>query len=204
MKIYQNPKKMLLILLSGFLCGVLLISLGWAQTARPLPKKAFKAKPAAHKMVAKKPVAIKKVPKPAAPAPLLSYTHPEGNYELRYPRSWRITARDNAMIAKVNHGEGVFGILRRPDDQPNEEAIDRELQSQSEPGAIRKVSARVAGMPATKLIGPGKEDPNTRMVEYYVQNFDGKQYYVLLKAPRAQWDRYNAAFTKMLSNLTFF
>jgi hypothetical protein len=179
----------------------------------PKSKSKHAKKPHSKKNLAKKPAKKKAAPKSAharkAPAPqvaaqLHQYAHPMGLYQLRYPSGWQLNSNDTAMIVKSTHGDrAVFGIVRRPETETNEAAIEREFSANNRPADLTRASARVAGLPATKVIGSSKEDPNNKMVEYYVQHPNGRSYYVLMMAPRQEWNRYAGTFNSILQNLSF-
>jgi hypothetical protein len=212
-------------LLTGFALGLLLIRLGWADTSQAAKKHYPKHKAHSHqthhthhkkgrKVVAHHAKSHKHATRiashrrlrnaPVVP-PAKAYTHPEGLYALHYPADWRVNANDNAVIVK-SAGEhlnrGVFGIGRRPDDQPNDEAVAWEFKAPGRPKDLRKMPTRVAGLPATKVIGSNREEPNNQMVEYYVQGTGGHQYYILMMAPRDEWKRYSGSFSSMLRSLS--
>ena len=197
---FFDPKRMILLFLSGFAMGVFLISLGWASP----PKKAHKAsaafahRPQIHKQAV---AAVHRIKVPPVPGNL--YQHPEGLYKFRYPSTWQVNATESAMVIKSPDDVGVMGIVQRPDDQPNDEAVSKELQVSDRPTELKQASARVAGLAATKLIGSKKDDPYTKTVEYYLQHPNGHQYYILLMAPQRDWNRYNVAFGSMLRTLSF-
>jgi hypothetical protein len=216
-----HPKHLGLTFLVGFLIGMLIMTLSafaHAQTAKKHPAKhskthktalashSKKTHVASHKsksiQVAHK---AKTHPKVAKKPATSLYMHPEGFYTVRYPASWRVNAKENAMLVKSNGTSrfGVFGIVRRDDSNPNEEAVKHELAAPNRPADLTEMPARVAGLPATKIVGSAKENPDNRMVEYYVQHPDGRQYYILMMAPRNQWNQYNVAFNSMLQSLSF-
>ena len=64
-------------------------------------------------------------------------------------------------------------------------------------------TTRIAGLPATKVVGPKQDDPNIRRVEYYVQQSKGHQYYILLMAPANSWDHFAGPFFTMIRTLSF-
>jgi predicted Zn-dependent protease len=230
-----NPKKMILLFLTGFVLGMVLISLGWADTPTPHKKHHSKRKAHSHVAVHKhkhkvlahharthKNTALAhrhtKTQNSALStqiasqrqihdAPIVTsrvYMHPEGQYKFRYPEGWQVNTKDNAMIVKSPGDVGVFGIVRRPDDQPNKEAVKKEFQASDRPADLTQTPANVAGLSATKVIGSKKDDPYTRMVEYYVQSRKtGHQYYILLMAPQNQWNRYSISFNNMMHTLSF-
>ena len=201
-----TPRKIGMLLMTGFLIGAILVSLGWA--APRSKERAHKKKAAVH-MVSKKKQGRTAVAhrKPIHQTVTFhDYLHPNGLYRLRRPAHWKVTANDNAMVMQSsgkNGRRGVFGIMRRPEDPPNEEAVTREFQALDKPADLTQTSARVAGMRAIKVMGTNKENPDNRMVEYYVQNFNGQQYYILMMAPRDQWQDYAGKFNAMLASLSF-
>jgi hypothetical protein len=159
--------------------------------------------PAEAKVVPAKKQVIKSKLKPAAPK---RYAHPEGLYAIRYPASWDMRVRKDAMILRSSGSRGshgMFGIMRRSDDQSIDEAVMREFEAADRPADFKKRPAKVAGMPATKLLHSSKEDPDARVVEYYLENMNGEQFYILMVAPRKEWARYNIPFTAMLRSLRF-
>lgn len=184
------------LVLLGMIMGVVMASMGWAAPAKPAKTSTLKKKPPIQK-VAKKPV-MKVVP-------FKEYAETQGSYQMRKPDSWAVTARENKMImqsAGWEGGYGVFGILHRPEEISIEQAISKELMDQNRRG-VKKMDARVAGMRAIKLVGQSPLNPNEKMVEYYVENFDGQKYYIMLKAPRDHWNRYSTTFNTMLNSLSF-
>ncbi len=229
---FLNPLTVGKLFLAGFLLGILLISLGWADQSSHVKKhhkkhaktvahhshkkshkiaashaKNKKATLAHHAKKAKPSQAVARRPHALAPKLALNnYAHPEGYFHLNYPANWQVNAKDNAMIMKsagLGGDRGVFGIVRRDDSVSNEDAVTKEFQAPNRPADLVKTPSQVAGMPATKVVGSGKEDPNNRMVEYYVQNPNGHQYYILMMAPRNEWKRYTVAFSTMLNSLSF-
>ena len=210
---------MILLFLTGFALGAILITLGWASDSHPIKKNPAKQKTStqhADFKKGRKAVAPHKASRPASsliascrmiqdavPVPGRLYRNPEGLYTFRYPSRWQVNAKDGAMIVKSPGSAGVFGIVRRPDDQPNEQAVNRLLVAPNRPQDLTLTPARLAGISATKLIGSKKEDPYIRTVEYYLQHPNGHQYYILLQAPRNEWNKYSIAFGSMLRTLSF-
>lgn len=136
---------------------------------------------------------------------LASYSDSQGRYQMNYPETWQISAKEGAVLVRSSRGPdgGVFGIMCRPDDRPNSQAIKKELKAKDRPADLTQAPARVGGLPATKLIGSKKNDPATKMVEYYIQNpATGHQFYVLLMAPKDQWSRYSPTFGSILNSLS--
>jgi hypothetical protein len=225
-----DPKRLILLFLTGFALGIFLISMGWAATSSPHKKHPAKhstttsqrmrqrlsgAKAVAHHVSHKKGhktvahqartpkhIASRRLTENAAPVNSRVYSQPEGLYKFKYPTGWQINARENAMIVKSPGDTGVFGIVRRPDDQPNEEAVAREFNASDRPSNLTQYPSKIAGMRATKVVGSKKDDPYTRMVEYYVQHPNGHQYYILMMAPQLEWARYSKSFGSMLGSLS--
>jgi hypothetical protein len=201
-----NPIKIFLLFLTGVLLGVAMISAGWAASSTTSTKKHTASKPAVTKKSTahKKPVAKAK----AQPAPLAKsrmYLHPGGLYAVRYPASWEINAKDNAMVMRSqarNGAHAVFGVVHRSESPSNEESVKHEFEAADKPGDLIRGEARVAGHHAIKVTGTSKDDPLSRMVEYYVDSANGHQYYILMKAPREDWNRYNMAFSAMIRSLS--
>jgi hypothetical protein len=210
-------KKVGMLFLSGFVLGMILISMGWAAPAKKHPKHAPHKTPAHHsthrttrpvsRQHKKKTTAIVKKSQPVTHAKLAfnRYDNPEGLYKLRYPANWRVNAHDNAMVMKSSNRAGqpvVFGIVRRNESLPNEDALLKEFNSPNRPADMVRMPARVAGLPATKVIGSDKNNPDNRLVEYYVQHPNGREYYIMLMAPRNQWAHYASTFNTMLTTLS--
>ncbi len=175
------------LLATGMILGVFMVSMGWA--AKPPVKK----------------IALQKQP-PMKAVPFKEYVGAQGSYQIRKPASWKVAARDNKMImrsAGFRGGHGLFGVVRRSDQISNEQAIARELKQSRRLNHVKQVPAQIGGMRATKLIGTPRDNPHEKIVEYYVQNFDGQEYYILLQAPREHWNRYAVTFNAMLNSISF-
>jgi hypothetical protein len=228
---FLNPKRVIVLFLTGCALGLLMIRLGWAEETSHTAKKhhpkhkthshqthhshhtqhahklhhAKQTHLAHHKKAHHTQVASRRAVRHAPAVPVKEYSHPDGMYALHYPADWRVNANDSALLVHSrgeNLNRGVFGIVRRPDDQPNEDAVAREFHAADRPTDLTLEQAQVAGLPATKLIGSNREDPNNQMVEYYVQGTGGHQYYILLMAPRDEWKRYSVSFDGMLRSLS--
>jgi hypothetical protein len=97
---------------------------------------------------------------------------------------------------------GVFGITPRARGMRIEEAVKQEFDDPNRSTDLQKAPSRIGDQPAIKVWGSKKNDPNTRMVEYYVQRGE-HQYYILFQAPHASMDRYSPVFNKMIASMKF-
>src|ERR1035438_1110230 len=151
-------KKASLLLLSGFALGLCIAVRGWSD------------------------------PMPTRPSKMMDYAQPQGLYRFRYPSSWKVSENEKALLIK-SPGDpgliGVFGIVRIADTTSIHDAVLNEFKQR--PADLTQSDATVAGLHATKLVGPKKGDPSTKMVEYYIELPNGKKYYVLLMAPLNRW-----------------
>jgi hypothetical protein len=173
-----NFKKALLLVSIGFCLGTLIHAVGWADALIPNSPK----------------------------LKVSDYIHPQGLYRLRYPAEWKINASDSAMIIKspgANGNMGVFGIRLLSGHQTLQEAIDKEIKRQGNTMGYETTSTQVAGLPATKLVGSKNDDPDTRMVEYFLQQPNGHLYYIMLMAPASSWDHFAGAFYTIMRTLSF-
>lgn len=226
---FLTSKRVALLLLVGFAIGLLMISLGWADTTPQAAKKhhhkhkthshqthhahatsrtrskkthAVLAHHAKHKHPTQ--VVSQKIHN-TPPVPIKEYNQPEGLYSLHYPADWRVAGDENAMVVRSagpDTERGVFGVVRRPDSDPNDDALAREFHESNRPADLRQMQTQVDGLPATKVIGSNPQNPSNQMVEYYVQGLGGHQYYVLMMAPKDEWQRYSGSFDKMLNSLS--
>jgi hypothetical protein len=135
----------------------------------------------------------------------LTYTDPDGRYEINYPSDWQTLTKGNALVITSPGGpeeRGVFGITLRAAGLTVDAAVDKEFQDPEHPADLKKSPARIGEMPATKVWGSKKGDPNIREVKYYVQN-GPQQYYILFQAPHAAMDHYRAVFNAMIASMKF-
>ena len=98
---------------------------------------------------------------------------------------------------------GVFGINLRTSGSSNHEAVQKEFEASDKSVDLVQMPSRVAGLPATKIMGSGKGDANNHLVEYYISHPSGREYYIMLLAPQAQWPRFSSRFTQILQSLSF-
>jgi hypothetical protein len=81
-----------------------------------------------------------------------------------------------------------------------EEAADQQMR---ESGASwSKSSSRVAGHRAIKVVGPAKDDPSRKIVQYYIDGPQGA-YLVQCMAPAQTWHLYSPLFNSMLARMRF-
>jgi hypothetical protein len=188
--------------LSGVGLGLAMITMGWAKTLPAHPPKVHTSVKYAKAVQTKKPK--KTTATVSRPMPLKDYIHPEGLYQVSYPTNWTMHAKADGMLAVSGgrHGEQVvFGVLRRQDTMSNEQAIEKEMTASNRPIDLVKMQARVAGLSATKLVGAGP-NPDVKKVEYYVETENGHHYFILMMAPRDEWNQHNLAFSKILNTLS--
>ena len=135
----------------------------------------------------------------------MTYTEPGENYQINYPADWQPLTKGNALVITSPGGpeeRGVFGITLRTTGLTVEAAVEKEFQDPNRAADLKKSPARIAEMPAIKVWGSKKGDPNIRVVEYYVQK-GSQQYYILFQAPHAAMDQYRAVFNAMIASMKF-
>jgi hypothetical protein len=134
-----------------------------------------------------------------------TYVDLGGFYKINYPPGWQVLSKGNAVVitSPGDAGErGVFGITPRARGLRIEEAVEQEFSDPERSSDLQKTAARLGNQPAIKVWGSKKGDPNTRIVEYYVQR-GNNQYYILFQAPHASMDRYSGVFNKMIASMKF-
>jgi hypothetical protein len=133
----------------------------------------------------------------------MAYTSEQQDYQVNYPASWKVQGKGDAVVI-TSPGEppnrGVFGITPRKGKLTSEEAVQREMSAPDRPADLVRSAARIAELPAIKVVGSKKGDPATRIVEYYVQA-GLTQYYVLFQGPSAAWVQYSPTFNAMIRSL---
>jgi hypothetical protein len=135
----------------------------------------------------------------------LVYEDTGGAYQLNYPSTWQVLTKGTALVITSPGGpetRGVFGITPRAGGVTMDDAVKKEFDDPNRPADLVKSPARIGGLPAMKIVGSKKGDPNTRVVEYYVQN-GSHQFYVLFQAPRAAMSQYTALFNGMIASIKF-
>jgi hypothetical protein len=195
-------KKLLLLFLSGVGLGLAMITMGWAKTLPAHHPKVHTSVKHAKAVQTKKPK--KTTATVRRPVELKEYAHPNGLYQVSYPATWFMRTKQDGMIAvtRGQHGGNViFGVLRRSDEETNEQAIEKELSAGNHPDDLVKMQARLAGLSATKLVGTGNR-PDIKKVEYYVETQTGHRYFILMMAPKSEWEQHNIAFSRILNTLT--
>lgn len=141
----------------------------------------------------------------STPASWLTYTDLGGYYTIRYPPEWQVLTKGNALVITSPGGpdeRGVFGITPRAEGLVINEAVEKEFQDPDRSADLKKSPARIGDVPAIKVWGSKKGNPNIRMVEYYVQK-GHQQFYVLFQAPHVAMDRYSPIFNAMIASMRF-
>src|SRR5262249_54869013 len=126
-------------------------------------------------------------------------------YTIDYPPNWQVLTKGNA-VAITSPGDpetrGVFGITLRAEGVSAEEAVHKEFADPNHAPDLKKVPARIGGIPGIKDWGTKKGNSAIRIVEYYVQK-GSQQYYILFQAPHSYMPNYTSIFNRMIASMKF-
>jgi hypothetical protein len=134
-----------------------------------------------------------------------TFSDPGNAYKIDYPNDWHVLHKGNAVVITSPgrpEDRGVFGITLRTHAPSVEESVDKEFADPNHSRDLQKAASRLAGLPATKVWGSKKNDPNIRVVEYYLQKGDA-QYYILFQAPHLEMSKFGPVFQKMIGSFQF-
>jgi hypothetical protein len=134
-----------------------------------------------------------------------TYVDNGGYYKISYPPGWQVLTKGNALVITSPGGpdeRGVFGITPRAEGVTINDAVDKEFSDPNRASDLQKSASRIAGIPATKVWGSKKGDPNIRVVEYYVQS-GTQQFYILFQAPHSAMTQFSPVFNSMISSMKF-
>jgi hypothetical protein len=145
------------------------------------------------------------IPAHAAKARWVSFKSNVLNIQVSVPDDWKPVKVPKALAFRADDltgGTAAMGILKS--DQPGkiEDLADQQFEHDGKPADWVRGNAKIGGMRAIKIVGLLPNNPERKMVHYFIETPNGN-YLVQCQATADRWSVFGPTFTTILSKLTF-
>ena len=143
--------------------------------------------------------------KAAAKAGWVSYKSSDLNLQVSVPQDWKPVKVPKALAFHADDltgGTAAVGILKSDHAGSIEETADQQFEREGRPADWVRSNARVDGMRAIKIVGTVANNPDRRMVHYYIETPQGN-YLVQCQATADHWPTFGPIFATILTKLKF-